>query len=204
MDYKTPLMRRIEKTISPMAETMGYEIVRILMVGEGSGKSTLQIMAERPDGTMLIDDCSRLSQAVSALLDVEDIMDEAYYLEVSSPGIDRPLTRPKDFERYKGFDARVEMEHAVDGQKRFKGKLLGMTADEIIRLEAEDGGISELPFDGVQKAKLLLTDELIAAATGQPVAGKKKTAGKKSDTDKPKTKKTTTETTKPDKARKAQ
>lgn len=160
-------MRTVEKTISPMAETMGYEIVRIMLVGQGSGKPTLQIMAEKPDGTMLLDDCSRLSQAVSALLDVEDVMDEAYYLEVSSPGIDRPLTRLKDFERYKGFDARVEMEHAIAGQKKFKGKLLGADAQSNIGIEDETGITHALPFADVQKAKLLLTDALIAAATGK-------------------------------------
>ncbi|MBI1214885.1 MAG: ribosome maturation factor RimP [Alphaproteobacteria bacterium] len=190
MDYKTPLMRKIEKTISPTAQTMGYEIVRIMMVGKGSGKPTLQIMAERPDGTMLIDDCSRLSQAVSALLDVEDVMDGAYYLEISSPGIDRPLTRMKDFERWKGFDARIEVEPAIEGQKRFKGKLLGTEGEDIIRIADEEGKQSDLPFDRVQKAKLLLTDELIAAATGAPAPGKKKTAGKQDNSKKPKTGKT--------------
>ena len=122
---RTPLEKKVAAAISPMAETMGYEIVRVLMVGIGSGKPTLQIMAERPDGTMSMDDCSRLSQAVSAILDVENIVDTAYYLEVSSPGIDRPLTRLKDFDTYKGFEAKIEIEPGLEGRKKFKGRLLG-------------------------------------------------------------------------------
>lgn len=161
---KTPLIKKIEKTISPMAETMGYEIVRILMVGIGSGKPTLQIMAERPDGTMNLDDCSRLSQAVSALLDVENVLDEAYYLEVSSPGIDRPLTRLKDFDRYKGFEARVEIEPGIGGRKKFKGLLLGVGNDDNVSLKTEEGEVYALPFGQIQKAKLTLNDELLKAA----------------------------------------
>jgi ribosome maturation factor RimP len=160
---KTPLIKKVEKTITPMAETMGYEIVRVLMVGIGSGKPTLQIMAERPDGTMQMDDCSRLSQAVSALLDVENVMDEAYYLEVSSPGIDRPLTRLKDFERYKGFEARVEIEPGIEGRKKFKGKLLGVE-DVAVSLKTEEGEVFALPFEQIQKAKLTLNDDLLKAA----------------------------------------
>ncbi len=161
---KTPLIKKVEKTITPMAETMGYEIVRVLMVGIGSGKPTLQVMAERPDGTMNLDDCSRLSQAISALLDVENVMDEAYYLEVSSPGIDRPLTRLKDFERYKGFEARVEIEPGIEGRKKFKGKLLGVEKDVVVSLQTEEGEVFGLPFDHIQKAKLTLNDDLIKAA----------------------------------------
>lgn len=161
---KTPLAKKVERTIAPTAESMGYEIVRVLMVGVGSGKPTLQIMAERPDGTMNLDDCSRLSQAVSALLDVENVMDEAYYLEVSSPGIDRPLTRFKDFETYKGFEAKVELGVAIEGQKKFKGKLLGTGDGSIINMQTEDGHMRGLPFDDVLKAKLVLTDELIKSA----------------------------------------
>lgn len=161
---KSPLANKIEKAISPTAESMGYEIVRILLVGVGSGKPTLQIMAERPDGTMNLDDCSRLSQAVSALLDVENVMDEAYYLEVSSPGIDRPLTRLKDFERYKGFEAKIEVGKPIEGQKKFKGTLVGAAENGTINLQTEDGQVRGFPFRDVQKAKLVLTDELIKSA----------------------------------------
>lgn len=161
---KTPQAKKIEKAITPTAQGMGYEIVRVMMVGEGSGKPTLQIMAERPDGTMNLDDCSRLSQAVSAVLDVEGVMDAAYYLEVSSPGIDRPLTRLKDFENYKGFEAKVELGRAYDGQKKFKGVLIGATEDGTVNMQTEDGQMRGFPFAEVQKAKLVLTDELIKSA----------------------------------------
>lgn len=158
---KTPLTRKIEEAISPTAESMGYEIVRVLMVGAGSSKPTLQIMAEKPDGTMPVDDCSRLSQAVSAILDVEDIVDGGYYLEVSSPGIDRPLTRLKDFKNYKGYDARIEIEPGIEGQKKFKGKIVDVERDIVVNLQAENGMIYGLPIEHIQKAKLLLTDDLI-------------------------------------------
>ncbi|MEZ0262706.1 MAG: ribosome maturation factor RimP [Alphaproteobacteria bacterium] len=160
---QTPQTKKVEKAISPTAQGMGYEIVRVLMVGAGSGKPTLQIMAEKPDGTMNLDDCSRLSQAISAVLDVENVMDGAYYLEVSSPGIDRPLTRLKDFERYKGLEAKVELDTAINGQKKFKGKLLGANGDTV-NLQTEEGPVQALPFGHIQKAKLVLTDELIKSA----------------------------------------
>lgn len=154
-----------------MANTMGYEIVRVILVGAGSGTPTLQIMAEKPDGTMQLEDCSRLSQAVSAILDVEDILADKYYLEVSSPGIDRPLTRLKDFDRYKGFETRVEVSTPIEGQRKFKGMLKGIDG-EMILLEDENGKAHTLPFDTVEKAKLLLTDALVEAVTKK--SGKKK------------------------------
>ncbi len=157
---KSPLIKKIERIISPTAESMGYEIVRALLVG--SGKPTLQIMAERPDGTMLVDDCERLSRAVSALLDVENVFDGAFYLEVSSPGIDRPLTRMKDFDIYKNNQARVEIDDAIDGQKKFKGLLKGLDGENVV-IETEKGPVA-IPFRLIQKAKLLLTDELLKAA----------------------------------------
>lgn len=172
----TPLLNKIERIITPAAEGMGYEIVRVLMVGVGSGKSTLQIMAEKPDGTMDVEDCARLSQAVSALMDVEDVFAEAYYLEVSSPGIDRPLTREKDFDRWKGFDARIEMDEAIDNQKKFKGLLKGIDGENVVTLETDKGDVA-LPFARIEKAKLLLTDALIEAHTG-PRGQKKKAAPK--------------------------
>ncbi|HYD18186.1 MAG TPA: ribosome maturation factor RimP [Patescibacteria group bacterium] len=161
---KTPLSKKVEKAITPTAESMGFEIVRVLMVGAGSGKPTLQIMAERPDGTMSLDDCSKLSQAVSAVLDVEGVIDAAYYLEVSSPGIDRPLTRLKDFERWKGYEVKIEIDQPIDGQKKFKGMLMGTQEKDVISLQTEDGILRGLPFGHVQKAKLVLTDELLKAA----------------------------------------
>lgn len=160
---QTTQVKKIERAIAPTAASMGYDLVRIQILGAGTSRPTLQIMAERPDGTMLIDDCSRLSQAVSAILDVEDIISEAYVLEVSSPGIDRPLTRLKDFERYAGFETRIEMHGALDGQRKFKGVLRGVDGD-IVLLETETGAMARLPFADMDKAKLVLTDELIRAA----------------------------------------
>jgi ribosome maturation factor RimP len=159
--FKTPLIQKIEKVITPMAETMGYEIIRVLMVGVGSGKPTLQIMAERPDGTMPLDDCSRLSQAVSAILDVENVLEDAYYLEVSSPGIDRPLTRLKDFEKFKGLEVRVEIEPGIAGRKKFKGTLLGLASGDAVSVKTEEGEVFSLPFGHIQKAKLTLNDDLL-------------------------------------------
>lgn len=169
----TTLIKKIERTIAPMAQTMGYDLVRVSLIGAGSTRPTLQIMAERPDGTMLIDDCSRLSQAVSALLDVENLIDEAYNLEVSSPGIDRPLTRLKDFDRYAGFEARIELHSPVNGQRKFKGTVRGVDGETIL-FETEQGATVHLPFGEVDKAKLLLTDELIRAAMKAEKDSKKK------------------------------
>jgi ribosome maturation factor RimP len=173
---QTPLLKKVERTIAPMVETMGYEIVRIAYTGAGSSKPTLQIMAERPDGTMLIDDCSRLSQAVSALLDVEDVIEEAYFLEVSSPGIDRPLTRLKDFDRYKDHEVRIELDSPMNGQKKFRGILRGLDG-EMILLETDTGDVS-LPFHDVFKAKMVLTDELIRASIKAEKDSKKNKKGK--------------------------
>ncbi len=169
----TTLIKKIERTIAPMAQTMGYDLVRVSLIGAGSTRPTLQIMAERPDGTMLIDDCSRLSQAVSALLDVENLIDEAYNLEVSSPGIDRPLTRLKDFDRYAGFEARIELHSPINGQRKFKGVVRGLEGETIL-FETEQGATVHLPFADVDKAKLVLTDELIRAAMKAEKDSKKK------------------------------
>jgi ribosome maturation factor RimP len=158
---KSPLINKIERVLVPTAEGLGYELVRVLLVG--SGKPTLQVMAERPDGTMGVEDCEKLSNAVSAILDVENLLDGAYYLEVSSPGIDRPLTRAKDFEKYKGFDARIEIEPGINGQKKFKGRLLGIENGTTVQIQDETGAVHALPFRDVERAKLLMTDELVAS-----------------------------------------
>ncbi len=142
---------------------MGYEIVRVQL--SGGRRPVLQIMAERVDGApMTVDDCADISRTVSALLDVEDPISGAYHLEVSSPGIDRPLTRLKDFERYAGFEARIETKALIDGRRRFKGVLKG-TAGETVRVEIEGGALAELPFGGILRAKLVLSDALIAAGS---------------------------------------
>jgi ribosome maturation factor RimP len=152
---------RIEKLIAPTITDMGYELVRVSILG--GEHSTLQIMAERADGTMNVEGCEEISRAVSAILDVEDPIEEAYDLQVSSPGIDRPLTRLKDFERWSGFEAKVELDEAVDGQRRYRGKLLGLQDTSIKLINAESEELL-LPFEKVRKAKLVLTDELISAS----------------------------------------
>ena len=152
---------RIEQIITPSVEALGYEIVRVLLLG--GQRPTLQIMAERIDGApMTVEDCADISRSVSALLDVEDPIAGAYTLEVSSPGLDRPLTRLKDFERFAGFTAKLETRLAIDGRKRFKGTLKGVEGEEII-LDA-DSGPARVAFDNVLRAKLVITDELLRAA----------------------------------------
>ncbi len=154
----------IEAMIAPAIESLGYEIVRVLLSGDRRGK--LQVMAERKsDGGMDVEDCAAVSRAIEAILDVEDPIPGGYVLEVSSPGIDRPLTRPKDFETYAGFEARLELAVPVEGRRRFKGRLLGMDGDTV-RLETDEGEL-QVGFEDLAKAKLVLTDELIDASMGR-------------------------------------
>jgi len=153
----TELLRRIEDIVAPTIVGMGYELVRVAMSRGG----TLQIMIEPADGRpMDVEACATLSRALSAVLDVEDPIAGSYTLEVSSPGIDRPLTREKDFTRWAGHVARVETAQPIDGRRRFKGTLLGL-ADGSIRLRLEDGKEVHLPLAEVTKAKLELTDALL-------------------------------------------
>ncbi|MEE4208803.1 MAG: ribosome maturation factor RimP [Parvularcula sp.] len=150
---------RIATLLTPVIETAGFEVVRIRM--SGSRKKTLQIMAERPDGTMSAEDCAALSRAVSPVLEEEDPLEDQYDLEVSSPGIDRPLTRLKDFERWEGFDAKIELTQAVEDQKRFRGQLAGVEGDNVLfDIEGEEE-TAVIPFALIYAAKLLMTDELI-------------------------------------------
>ena len=162
-----PRSARVEAIIAPAMEDMGYEIVRVIF--SGKTKPILQVMAERADRTaMTVDDCAEISRTVSALLDVEDPVSGAYMLEVSSPGIDRPLTRRRDFDRFAGFEARLETHMPVDGRKRFRGRLLG-TVHDAVRLTPTDGPANQevtVPFAAIKKAKLVLTDELLAARHG--------------------------------------
>ena len=151
---------RIEGIVAPALEALGYDVVRVQF--NAGRKATLQIMAERQDGAaMSVEDCASISRAVSALLDVEDPIPGAYDLEVSSPGIDRPLTRREDFARFAGFEAKLETDRLLDGRKRFKGRLLGVDEDGLIRVREGEAEVA-VPFDAVSKAKLVLTDELIA------------------------------------------
>jgi ribosome maturation factor RimP len=152
---------RIAALIEPSLNEMGYDLVRVAFTG--GRRPTLQIMAERRDGmAMTVDDCADISRSVSAILDVADPIPEAYTLEVSSPGIDRPLIRPEDYVRFAGYEAKVETAAAVDGRKRFRGRVLGFENGQVA-LSLDDGTRVLLPFAGIARAKLLLTDELIAA-----------------------------------------
>ena len=159
---KTAIDRRLAEIIGPVIEDLGFELVRIRL--QGGKTATLQIMADRPDGGINVDDCADISTAVSAIMDVEDPIEDNYHLEVSSPGIDRPLTRMKDFATFEGYEVRLETNQAIDGRKRFKGVLAGTEGDEVL-LNIEEGGSVQtigLNFDWLADAKLVLTDELIA------------------------------------------
>jgi len=160
MRGKTPEDLRLIELLDPVAEAAGYEIVRLRLMGGGVRR--LQIMAETPDGQMDISDCTRLSRAISEVLDAADPITGEYNLEVSTPGIDRPLTRLKDFERYEGLEARVELDRPVDGgRKRFRGVLAGVEGkDVLIDLEGEEE-TAVVPFAWMSEAKLVLSDELM-------------------------------------------
>jgi ribosome maturation factor RimP len=153
----TDLLRRIEDIVAPTVVGMGYELVRVALSRGG----TLQIMIEPADGRpMDVEDCAGVSRALSAVLDVEDPITSAYTLEVSSPGIDRPLTRAKDYARWTGHMARLETAEPVEGRRRFKGTLLGLE-DGIVKLRLEDGQETGVPLSAVSRAKLEMTDALI-------------------------------------------
>ena len=160
---KTPGEERLVEMLAPTVEGMGYEIVRLRLMGAGGRDTslTLQIMAERPDGTMEVDDCAALSTAASAVLDVEDPIDREYDLEVSSPGIDRPLTRSQDFAEYAGHRAKIEMIMGVDGRRNFRGDLSGLEGSDVV-LTLDDLGPVKLPIHDISDAKLVITDALIA------------------------------------------
>ncbi|MFO1060167.1 MAG: ribosome maturation factor RimP [Dongiaceae bacterium] len=151
----------IETLIAPTLEAMGYALVRVRF--SGGGRPTLQVMAERIDGAaMAVEDCAEISRTLSALLDVEDPLPGAYLLEVSSPGLDRPLVKPADYERFAGETAQVETARPVDGRKRFRGRLGGLVEGGV-RLLLDEGEVV-VPFAAIQRAKLLVTDEILAAA----------------------------------------
>ena len=167
---KTAIDRRLAEIVTPVIEGLGFELVRLRL--QGGKRATLQIMADRPEGGIDVDDCAAISTAVSAALDVEDPIEERYTLEVSSPGIDRPLTRLKDFGIWDGHEARLETAEQIDGRKRFKGFLRGTEDDEVL-IEIEEAGEQitiGLKFDWLTDAKLLLTEELITEMLRQKKA----------------------------------
>jgi ribosome maturation factor RimP len=149
--------------VDPILVDLGYRLVRVRLLGMNG--LTLQIMAERPDGTLTVEDCEAISRAISPVLDVDDPVDKAYHLEVSSPGIDRPLARRSDFDRWAGFEAKVELAVPVEGRKRLRGWLLGTRADEggIRLLQSLETRVDEIwfPLASLAEAKLVLNDALI-------------------------------------------
>jgi ribosome maturation factor RimP len=172
----------LEDRVAPTLESMGFEVVRIALTkASGDGHRTLQVMADRLDGNLIsIEDCEAISHTLSAIFDVEEPITSAYDLEVSSAGIDRPLTRAKDFVRYAGFDAKIELKLAIDGRRRFKGivKGLGESGNVVVTVDGVD---VQLPLDNITQAKLVLTNSLMAAmAKGLPQQGEKNKDQKKS------------------------
>ncbi|WP_394761219.1 ribosome maturation factor RimP [Phenylobacterium sp.] len=161
MRGKTAEDLNLLELLDPVAEAAGYAIVRLRLMG-GEHARRLQIMAERPsDGDMNVEDCARLSRAISEIMDAADPIAGEYTLEVSSPGVDRPLTRFHDFESYQGYEARIELDRLAEGRKRFKGVLAGVDADQVafdIEGEAETALI---PFAWIAEAKLVLSDQLM-------------------------------------------
>jgi ribosome maturation factor RimP len=154
----TELLRRIEDIVAPTIVGMGYELVRVAM---SKGGGTLQIMIEPADGrAMDVESCATVARALSAVLDVEDPIPSSYTLEVSSPGIDRPLTRAKDYARWAGHLARLETAQPIEGRRRFKGTLLGLEGD-VVKLRLDDGQETDVPLSVVTRAKLEMTDALI-------------------------------------------
>ena len=157
MIAKAAIDKRVADIVTPAIEDMGFELVRVRLLGGQT--ATLQIMADRPDGGINVDEIAKISVVISAVLDVEDPVLDAYNLEVSSPGIDRPLTRLKDFDTFEGYAVRMETDHLIDGQRRFKGVLAGIDGDEVL-LNVIEGTIG-LKFGWLTDAKLVLTDDLI-------------------------------------------
>ena len=160
---ETGVAARVAAIIEPVIQDLGFDLVRVRVTGANG--CTVQIMAERPDGTMSVDECEAVSRAISPVLDLEEPISQAYYLEVSSPGIDRPLVRASDFERWTGYDAKIEMAVPLEGRKRFRGFIRGV-ADGAVLVELPDVKEGEerlvrLPLTDLGEARLVLTDELI-------------------------------------------
>jgi ribosome maturation factor RimP len=176
---------RVAAIVEPVLGGIGYRLVRIKI--SGLDGCTVQVMAERPDGSMTIEDCETVSRALSPVLDVADPIDRAYRLEVSSPGIDRPLVRRSDFERYAGNQARIEMAVAIAGRRRFRGMLLG-TEGETARIRRDDAAPGEanevlLPIDEMAEAKLVLTDALIAESLRRDKEARRQTDDRRQTTE---------------------
>ena len=163
---KTQEDRSLLDLLDPVAEAAGYELVRLRLMS-GTRSRRLQIMAEGPDGDMTVEDCARLSRAISDVLDAADPIDGDYLLEVSSPGIDRPLTRLKDYETYEGLEARIELDRLADGRKRFKGELAGIDEQNVaLNIEGEEDTVL-IPYAWITEAKLVFNDKLMQRGAAQ-------------------------------------
>lgn len=149
----------VQDIVEPIIDSLGFEVVRVMTIG--TKNPTLQVMIERKDRKdLVVDDCAMVSRAISDVLDEKDPIEGEYSLEVSSPGLDRPLTKPEHFERFSGYEAKVESKIEVEGRKRFKGKIINIDENQKIVFDM-DGTKYVIPFETVNKAKLLLTDELL-------------------------------------------
>ncbi len=180
MRSRTAEDARLLELLDPVAEAAGYEIVRLRLMG-GDHARRLQIMAETPEGEMNVEDCARLSRALSEVLDAADPLSGEYTLEVSTPGVDRPLTRLKDFETFEGHEARLELDRMAEGRKRFRGELAGVEGDQVaINLEGE-AETALVPFAWITEAKLILTDRLMER--GAQERARRLAGGSPSDSD---------------------
>ena len=160
MRSRTAEDARLLELLDPVAEAAGYEIVRLRLMG-GDHARRLQVMADTPEGEMNVEDCARLSRALSEVLDAADPITGEYTLEVSTPGVDRPLTRLKDFAAFEGHEARLELDRVAEGRKRFRGELAGVEGDQVaVNLEGE-AETALIPFAWITEAKLILTDRLL-------------------------------------------
>ena len=163
---KTQEDRSLLELLDPVAEAAGYELVRLRLMS-GTRSRRLQIMAEGPDGDMTVEDCARLSRAISDVMDAADPIDGDYLLEVSSPGIDRPLTRLKDYVTYEGLEARIELDRLADGRKRFKGELAGIDEQNVaLNIEGEEDTVL-IPYAWITEAKLIFNDKLMQRGAAQ-------------------------------------
>ena len=178
MKTKIHIDERVLELAEPIAEDLGLRVVRVRVMADK--RRTVQIMAERKsDGLMGIENCEALSRELSVTLAVEELLDDAYVLEVSSPGIDRPLTDLRDFTAYEGYLARLELDRMVEGRKRFRGVLAGAENGHVdINLDGEDDATASIPFDWISEAKLLITDELVEEGQRKKEAAKEKAAAK--------------------------
>ena len=182
---ETGLDRRVADIIEPTIEQIGYQLVRVRLSAQNG--ATLQIMCERPDGTMTVEDCEQVSMAISPVLDVEDPIDKAYHLEVSSPGIDRPMVRKSDFTRWLGHLLKCETSILVDGRKRFRGKIVA-TDENGFTLERDQPAAGDeptvvIPFTALAEGRLILTDELIRDALAADKKAKAAQAANQNDED---------------------